>query len=292
MAGLLWYRSYMDSLANTSGYYPDIRAGQADFVIEITLESPYLIRAVPSGYNQLELSQIIGGTTVVEGTLQSVEATAHVTVGKNLFGYTLSDFANGTSYGLSTYLEMQVPPGRYTISTDAPTGFIWGGREVGNNYVRVYNGTPHTFNVAQGQTLLIGIASNDMEAALAYHTQIERSNSVTAYEPYTATTYPLANITLRGITETVDGVLSYDGDTYEPDGTVTRYYGERAYQAGDENLTDVVTDGTNTVYKLTTPVTESANPYTATQTVEEGGTVQFVTSNNIPVGNVSIYRRV
>ena len=43
--------------------------------------------------------------------------------------------------------------------------------------------------------------------------------------------------------QTVSGsknTVKYDGDTYEADGTGTRNYAERAYQAGDESLTDAI----------------------------------------------------
>lgn len=40
------------------------------------------------------------------------------------------------------------------------------------------------------------------------------------------------------------------------------------------------------VYELATQTTESADPFTAVQTVEDGGTEEFVTTNNVPVGVV------
>lgn len=47
------------------------------------------------------------------------------------------------------------------------------------------------------------------------------------YEPFEAHSYPLdSSLTLRGIPKLdADNHLCYDGDTYEPDGTVTRKYG-------------------------------------------------------------------
>ena len=46
------------------------------------------------------------------------------------------------------------------------------------------------------------------------------------YEPYIEHTYPLdSSLTLRGVPKLVDSKLAYDGDIYEPDGTVTRKYG-------------------------------------------------------------------
>lgn len=102
------------------------------------------------------------------------------------------------------------------------------------------------------------------------------------------------DLELRGIPK-LDGnnELYYDGDTYASDGTVTRKYGIRAYTEGD--VTDgstMITDGTNTVYKLITPTTESADAYTQSQRV--GATEEFVDGRTveIPVGNVSEYKRL
>lgn len=102
-------------------------------------------------------------------------------------------------------------------------------------------------------------------------------------------TYPLSNIELRGIPKLVNNQLVYDGDKYEGNGRVTRKYGIRAYQSGDENLTDAITDGTNTVYKLTTSTTEQTSPYDNPQLA--GSTEEFVDTREvaIPVGHESKY---
>lgn len=103
--------------------------------------------------------------------------------------------------------------------------------------------------------------------------------------------YPLDDsLTLRGIPKLDGGKLYYDGDTYESDGTVTRKYGVRAYQSGDESLADAITDGTNTVYKLTTPTTETADPFTNPQVVDQNGTEEYVTDSIVPVGHDTRYR--
>lgn len=111
------------------------------------------------------------------------------------------------------------------------------------------------------------------------------------YEPYTVNNYPLDDsLTLRGIPKLDGGELYYDGDTYESDGTVTRKYGVRAYQSGDDSLADAITDGTNTVYKLATPTTETADPFTNPQVVDPDGTEQYVTDSIVPVGHDTRYR--
>lgn len=91
-------------------------------------------------------------------------------------------------------------------------------------------------------------------------------------------TYPLdPSLELRGIPK-LDSAnkLYYDGDTYAPDGTVTRKYEYRAYESGDESLADAVTDGTHTVVKLATPTTETATPFSKYQVVSPSGTEEYI----------------
>ena len=101
--------------------------------------------------------------------------------------------------------------------------------------------------------------------------------------------YPLdSSLTLRGLLKLDGGNLYYDGDIYKADGTVERRYGVRAYQSGDESDATVLTDGTNTVYKLTNATTEQAEPYTALQICDPAGTEEFVGAS-MPVGHETTY---
>jgi hypothetical protein len=112
------------------------------------------------------------------------------------------------------------------------------------------------------------------------------------YQPYVKRTYALdSDLTLRGIPKLADNKLYYDGDTYEADGTVTRNYQQRAYQSGDESLTDAITDGTNTVVKLSTPTTETADPFQTPQILDPNGTEAYIDSRDvpIPVGHETFY---
>lgn len=113
------------------------------------------------------------------------------------------------------------------------------------------------------------------------------------YEAYEEHIYPLdSDLELRGIPKLdSNNKLYYDGDTYESDGTVTRRYGFRAYQSGDESLADAITDGTNTVYKLTTPTTETADTFENPQLVSNLGTEEYTDSRTIqiPVGHITKY---
>ena len=107
--------------------------------------------------------------------------------------------------------------------------------------------------------------------------------------------YALDPIDLRGILKKdASNNLYYDGDTYAADGTVTRKYAIRAYQSGDAtDGSTMITDGTNTVYKLTTPTTESASQYINPQIVDASGTEQYVDAGTrdfeMPVGHSTEY---
>lgn len=136
-----------------------------------------------------------------------------------------------------------------------------------------------------------------------YHEPSLESVNVSAHEMRDAdnniiATYPLdSSLTLRGLFKLdANNNLYADGDVYESDGTVTRKYGLRAYQSGDESLTNAITDGTNTVYELATPTTESAEPYTNPQIVDEHGTERYVDAQNreweVPVYAPEDYREI
>lgn len=232
-------------------------------------------------------------------TLQSVEATAHVTVGFNQWdeewrnGYYKS--ANGAFVSNANYLCSKnkipvFPSATYYLKTNN-IRFEVEAYASDDSYVgRLSDNVKDNTFTTTANTAFITFSSFSSGAITTYNNDmclnLSNPDKNGTYKPYVKHTTPLANVTLRGMTELVNGTLKYNGDTYEWDGTVTRYYGTRAYQAGDESLTDAITDGTNTVYKLTNPTTESADPFTAVQTVEDGGTEEFVTTNGVPVGVV------
>jgi hypothetical protein len=54
------------------------------------------------------------------------------------------------------------------------------------------------------------------------------------YEPYQLSTYPMPNVTLRGIPKLVNGEIVFDGDELLPDGTVKRNYTEVTFNGTEE----------------------------------------------------------
>lgn len=110
------------------------------------------------------------------------------------------------------------------------------------------------------------------------------------YEPYTSQTYDYGTDTLNGIFKLdANNNLYADGDVKTSDGMITRKYGIRAYQSGDESLADAFTNGIQTVYKLTTPTTEQGDPFASPQIVYPDGTEEYVTETGVPVGHETRY---
>ena len=118
------------------------------------------------------------------------------------------------------------------------------------------------------------------------------------YEPYHAETTALDHTTLRGLFKLdANNNLYADGDIYNADGRGEVNYEKRAYQAGDESLSDAITDGTNTVVKLVTPTTATLTPFNPLSDIEQGGTEEFIDYGvqqstrdvAIPCGNESVY---
>ena len=157
------------------------------------------------------------------------------------------------------------------------------------------NSTNKFFTVPEGVSYIrfIGTASSATGRGPSYIGDICINISDPAkngtYEPYDGHVYPLdSSLTLRGLPKLDGDSISYNGDIYKADGTVERRYGVRAYQSGDESDATVLTDGTNTVYKLTNATTEQAEPYTELQVCDPNGTEEWVGAN-MPVGHETTY---
>lgn len=219
------------------------------------------------------------------GALLSVNASAHKTVGFNAF-----DLTAGTAKLLGG-MEYQIT-GAYTALSYS----------TGETITPDENGK---FTPSENGVLTVTGGGGTTCVHLVWDG--ERDGQ---YEAYSAHTYALDDsLTLRGIPSLdSNNNLVYDGDTYEPDGTVTRKYAEMTGVTGaigdtvtltgiDTNATDILTSaghlsdvGTLSgdtltltaaltdaaiVYPLAAPTTESADPYTETQVCDNWGTEEF-----------------
>ena len=242
------------------------------------------------------------------GTLLSVKTSAHKTIGFNQWdktniedGYVndTTGAIGGTNTSKNTGYIRVVGGATYHVRTDATSG-RWGAwYDSDKNYISSANPSPsNNMNITAPQnaaylrsTVSYRGNGNPDTFCINLHWDGERGGE---YEPYEEHTYALDSyLELRGILKLdANNNLYYDGDVYAPDGTVTRKYGMRAYASGDESLANAITDGTNTVYKLNTSTTESADPYQETQICDDFGTEEFVDSRTVPmpVGANALYQ--
>ena len=149
--------------------------------------------------------------------------------GVNLWDVKKEDYEQSQkSYGLSTYVYYKLPSGVYTISTNAPTGYIWAGKGLSSgyvdtsSYVRVFGNNPITLTITEEEGICIGILTSDMDTALSYNTQLEIGNTVSEYHHYTGNTYTIAfgQTVYGGVLDVTRGKLkpcieypSYNGET-------------------------------------------------------------------------------
>ena len=237
------------------------------------------------------------------GSLQSVNASEHGTVGINQWDEqwelgqiytdgTISTSLNrivtknyipvlpNTTYCLSIPYNSRGRAAFYDASknlvryfNDFPTGTI---SAVGSRYYATFTTPSGACYMKYNMVAAYGTTYNhDICINLSKPTGTPKNGD---YVPYEAHTYALdSSLTLRGIPKLdANNNLYYDGDTYESDGKVTRKYGIRAYASGDAtDGSTMITDGTNTVYKLTTPTEETAEGYTNPQVVDVDGTEEY-----------------
>ena len=178
--------------------------------------------------------------TYDEGSIQSVQATAHVTTGKNLIDQTQFVQGSISGSGVDTAITIRLrspfvkvlPNTQYSLSVNSEVLLFEVHQYDANKnwlgYLAV-NATSYTFTTrsdAEYFKLLIRYSNNATIVVSALTAlQIEFGSTATAYEPYTAHTYPLGSDTLRGYPMLIDDKLTFDGDEKYPNGTTKRKYG-------------------------------------------------------------------
>lgn len=235
------------------------------------------------------------------GNLKNVEGlVSHDTVGFNQWDEeweegrynvtTGEKISASTAIRCKTHIKV-IPNTRYYVKAPINAYFI-GFDSSGNCIGILYNDSVQT--ATKNKTITMPSNCNEVvfycdnittynnDICINLHWDGERDGE---YEPYVKHSYPLdSSLTLRGFLKLDASYnLYYDGDIYEADGTVTRNFGERPYESGDESLPDVITDGTTTIYKLETPTTETVDYYISPQTVSNWGTEEFITTMDIPI---------
>lgn len=121
----------------------------------------------------------------------------------------------------------------------------------------------------------------------------EYAKSYVSYQ--NPTTHSIDPTELRGLFALTEGKLTVSGDIYNADGIIQRNFEQRTYQSGDESLANAITDGTNTIIQLVTPISEQSIPFVEKQTVfdvEELVDYEVAQGNRdvaIPVGTDTDY---
>ena len=171
------------------------------------------------------------------GSIQNVQATAHVTTGKNLLDVT--NETSGSNAHIREYNLPDLPLGTYTVSakcvSTASTGcavlFIYkDGTSTASTLLTNGSWSSKTIDITKPVKALRIYSANNYATAQSNtvevtSAQLEFGSTATAYEPYMTHTYPLGSDTLRGIPQLVSNKLQFDGDEKYPDGTITRKYG-------------------------------------------------------------------
>lgn len=187
------------------------------------------------------------------GTLESVEASAHVMGNKNLAD--IEDIPAPIT--TNTEVSVTMPGNSYTLSFDVSsavrtnlsntsilniidadganhyytgatvkkvsdnTDFNSAGANINGRYYCTYTGT-----ISQIVFFWRSNSYGTFSSGAIKNIQLEYGTTATDYEAYTQTSYPLdSDLVLRGIPKLDNGVPYYDGDIYKSDGSVNRRYG-------------------------------------------------------------------
>lgn len=211
--------------------------------------------------------------------------------------------------------NITLQPGTYTISakmiggtitranpSSTDDGVYFGinkstyGYRTANNLVKVGDVASRTFQIteplevtsfelAPGYSSANGSVFNNVVVAC----QFEKADAMTDFEPYIKETFsiPEGYRSLYGyglgISEDVHNYIDLSLNKYKQMCSI------RAYQSGDENNPEVITDGTNTVYPLSSPVETDIAPIDNYIRVGGGGTLTFVNEHSMAVPSTVSY---
>lgn len=226
------------------GYIPGIPVNLEYATVE-TSDRATVLDAIPYSYK----SAILKGNT--DENLQSVKMPVLTSSGKNLFNVELEQGSINTNIGtlIETMSAIRSKDFIKLYSNETFTISKSNGTQIitvaiyNKNYKFVRALLEQTFTLT-GDEMYVKIA--DAENDLNNQYQIEKGKTPSSYEPHKSNILTVnEDVTLRGIGEVKDELNLLTGELIQRIET-------RVYQEGDESNSDVITDLTNTVYKLTT----------------------------------------
>ena len=213
-SGLAWLRSYGFF---TEDYY-EYNSGELKSVSN-------LVSHDMTGKNYLQnlaSSRTMNGITFTVNSDGSFSARGTATARANLFLRTVSN-------------PQHLPPGNYILSQGNVFGVVEAYLELAirradgtTQYANLNARDNFAFTLNEGDYIYqpyFSVFSGTTIDATIYPMVRLASATDDTYEPYTLHSYPLGNVTLRGLPKLNGNALYYDGDTYESNGTVTRKYG-------------------------------------------------------------------
>lgn len=172
------------------------------------------------------------------------------TVGKNLFDKntanlncalngdgTLRNLLEGENNNVSDYIPVKGNTQYVKTTSDLYCEY-----DINKNFIRRTGGTMFTTS-DDCKFIRINVADIDNH-------QLEEGSIATAYEPYKTSILSLPEeVVLRSLPDGTCDTLNVETGEY------VQKIGERNYQDGDTNSNTLVTDGTKTHYKLSSPIT-------------------------------------
>lgn len=171
------------------------------------------------------------------GSIQSVEATAHVTTGFNQWDgkYEAGTYNQTTGEKSSSQASLtNRSANKVRIMPNTTYYHVGGGMRVfyydrSESYISnaALSSAQGVFTTPTNAHYLTFQISNtlDMGAICINISKTTGSPKNGDYVPYNGHSYSLGSDTLRGIPQLVNNELQYDGDVKTPDGTITRNYG-------------------------------------------------------------------
>lgn len=215
-AGVAWFRQYFRNL-----YYA---------------YNPGAIKSVNPSYRKVVGKNLLPLRNAVPRTLNGV------TFNVNNDG---SVTANGTATATTDFYVYSEGSPNY-LATDLGsikdgcilTGCPSGGSDSKYQLIAASNTGRYATDSGSGATMVIPLSENTIRVLIRVYSGYTCNNLIfkpmirlatvedATYEPYKEYSYPFdTSVQLRGIPKLVDNKLSYDGDIYTADGTVTRKYG-------------------------------------------------------------------
>lgn len=262
------------------------------------------------------------------GKIESVNVASRKVTGKNLLPMTLANIKALNTQGIWSGNSFTFNGITYTILTDSNgniTGISANGTASGRAYIYLcdadfgstdinfdgtvdgytYSGTLNhnkrfVYYNGGSKKVYILIDTGEVCSNIVFYPQRELGTTATAFEPYRTFAYSFdSSLQLRGIPKLVDNKLSYDGDIYKADGSVTRKYGivdlgTFAWGRYDTNISGkyrFVSDGIANTVKKPTNLNNKANIICAKYlTITGNDPVQNIDGIAIHTnGNVMIY---